>query len=393
MPETSKLRPGVLNREIYCDLRPGEVCVLEHDWTYADFPLGVRSSKEIVNKHGAAQGTCVHLGQCDIGCPVRARNTLDLNYLYRAESRHGVEVRPLHLADRIAVDGTGWRVDFDRLDAGTRTPGCERAPLLVLAAGSLGSTELLLRNRDLHGTLPHLSPRLGEAWSSNGDFLTPAFYADREVDASAGPTIASIIDFEDGSIDGHQFWIQDGGIPDLLLALAIRRAADPAASVVTKLLADKLLAFLDRDQPLRGVIPWFAQAVDAANGRLSLTSPGLFSAGGELTLAWDVTQSAPLVEAIIAQHKRLSAATGGRAIVPPTWSLLKMLVTPHPLGGCNMGSDAASGVVDHRGAVFGYDNLFVLDGAVVPRAIGVNPSRTIAALAERAASLMTAKLP
>jgi len=67
---------------------------------------------------------------------------------------------------------------------------------------------------------------------------------------------------------------------------------------------------------------------------------------------------------------------------------MRQLVTPHPLGGCNIGTTRANGVVDHRGEVFGYPGLFVADGAIVPRAIGLNPSKTIAALAERIAALM-----
>ena len=74
----------------------------------------------------------------------------------------------------------------------------------------------------------------------------------------------------------------------------------------------------------------------------------------------------------------------------PTWLLCKELITPHPLGGCNMGESEDHGVVDHKGNVFGYENLYVVDGAVVPRALGVNPSRTIGALAERIASLIPA---
>lgn len=357
-------------------------------WTYAaDFARGEAGSRGIVNKHGARQGTCAHLGTCDIGCKVLARNTLDLNYLYAAEERYDADIRPLHLVDRLEAEAGGWRVHFDRLDSEEGAPGSEWAPILVLAAGSLGSTELLLRNRDLHGTLPGLSPRLGQDWSANGDFLTPALYGDREVDASAGPTIASVIDFHDGSVDGREFWIQDGGIPGLLPAYLAARAGDPSASFRTKMLLDSLRAFLGRHDPLRRVMPWFAQGVDIGNGRLSLTQPGLFSRGGELHLDWDVTQSAPLIETIVAMHKRLSWETGGTALVPPTWSLFRDLVTPHPLGGCNMGRDASDGVVDHRGRVFGYDGLYVLDGAIVPRALGVNPSRTIAALAERSLSL------
>ena len=89
-------------------------------------------------------------------------------------------------------------------------------------------------------------------------------------------------------------------------------------------------------------------------------------------------------------HLRLSAATGGHPIVPPTWSLFHYLVTPHPLGGCSMGRAAADGVVNHAGEAFGYRNLYVADGAIIPEALGVNPSRTIAALAERIAKIMAA---
>jgi cholesterol oxidase len=353
-------------------------------WTYdADYAKGEDGTQWGVNKHGAQQGTCVHLGTCDIGCKVSARNTLDLNYLYLAETKYNVEVRPLHIVDRIEQQGAGWRVSFDRLVDGTRIAGTEDAAILVLAAGSLGSTELLLRNRDIHDTLPGISPRLGQNWSSNGDFLTPTLYAGREVDADVGPTIAAVIDFEDGSIGGHRFWIQDGGIPGLLPAYLAEKVDDSTTGLRTRALIEQLQVFLRSEKPLRGLMPWFAQGVDAANGVLSLTQPGMLTSGGKVHLAWDVTQSAPVIEAIVAMHKLLAEKTGGETVVPPTWTLFRDLITPHPLGGCGMGSDASTGVVDHRGAVFGYSNLFVLDGAIMPRALGVNPSRTIAALAER----------
>jgi cholesterol oxidase len=87
-------------------------------------------------------------------------------------------------------------------------------------------------------------------------------------------------------------------------------------------------------------------------------------------------------------HVKLSAATGGTPVVPPTWSLLHNLVTPHPLGGACMGDSVLNGVVNHAGEVFNYRNLYVIDGSTVPEALGVNPSRTIGALAERAAGIM-----
>jgi cholesterol oxidase len=94
------------------------------------------------------------------------------------------------------------------------------------------------------------------------------------------------------------------------------------------------------------------------------------------------------VQALADRHLALTAATGGKPMTPATWNWFKDLVTPHPLGGCNMADSVEQGVVDHRGEVFNYPNLFVIDGAMVPRALGLNPSRTIAALAEYAASQM-----
>ena len=131
-------------------------------------------------------------------------------------------------------------------------------------------------------------------------------------------------------------------------------------------------------------MPWFANGVDAADGDLSLRFDWLHPwRGMKLHLDWDIAKSQKLINRIIDKHRELSEATGGRVWVPPTWRFLRDLATPHPLGGCNMGPSWDKGVVDHTGEVFGYRGLFVLDAAVVPEAIGLNPSRTITALAER----------
>ena len=347
----------------------------------------VSRTTPFTNAQGVAQGTCIHCGQCDIGCPVDAKNTLDRTYLARAEAK-GAEVRPLHRVTAIAPEGAGWRVHFDALANGARQPGSATAARVVLAAGSLGSTEMLLRCRDVLKTLPGLSRRLGEDWSANGDFLTPALYAGRRPEPSVGPTITCAIDFLDRSRGGQSFWIQDGGVPDLLVdLLAKAKPSDPAG----RLSLDWLRTALLGHTPLAQVMPWFAQGVDAANGRLHLQPcPGSPDAW-TLTLDWDVAQSRPVMDAIVGAHRALSEATGGLPLVPPSWTVLKYLVTPHPLGGCNMGTGPDNAVVDSNGAVFGAPNLFVLDGAIVPEAVGVNPSRTIAALAERAMTTILAE--
>ena len=102
-----------------------------------------------------------------------------------------------------------------------------------------------------------------------------------------------------------------------------------------------------------------------------------------LNLIWEVENSKGVLYAMEAMHQNMTEATGGRPRALPTWRLFKSLVTLHPLGGCPMGVSTDNGVVDHLGRVFGYRNLFVIDGAIVPTPTVRNPSHTIAALAER----------
>ena len=338
-------------------------------------------SKPWTNAQGQQQGTCVHCGNCDIGCQVKAKNTLDLNYIPWAE-KHGAEVRPLHIVNTITPTDGGYTVHFSRIDNGRLIAGQESATRVILAAGSLGSTELLLRCRDQHRTLPHISQQLGKGWSSNGDFLTPASYDNRRVAPTEGPTITCAIDFLDGKEGGKKFFVEDGGFPNLLRNfLQARGKRWRKAHPVLQWLVHAAGA----DRPLDNVMPWFGQSMDAADGKLYLGRVWYAPWRRKLKLDWDISKSEAVIDAMVNMHERLSEATGGEAHVPPTWSVLKNLITPHPLGGCNMGTTAADGVVDHLGQVFGYANLYVADGAIVPRAIGLNPSRTIAALSERIA--------
>ena len=356
------------------------------EWTYDQKdPHDLAKSKKFVNAQGVEQGTCVHLGNCDIGCDVYAKNTLDRNYIPWAE-KHGAQVRELHLVSNVETVAGGYKVSYDRLEHGKRVPGSQTARIVIVAAGSLGSTELLLHCREVTRSLPNVSQFLGQHWSSNGDFLTPAFYDDYDIYPWKGPTIASAIDFLDRSQEGQSFWIEDGGFPNLLNdMLEAYERSGPGAKA--KLVIDSIQTFLRGREAFRNVMPWFAQGVDAANGVLSLRkSP--FSNRRELHLAWDIKESEKVIDAIVNMHKRLSKATNGKPVVPPTWTLLKDLVTPHPLGGCNLGTTPQNGVVDHKGEVFGYKNLYVADGAILPEALGVNPSRTIGALSERIAEII-----
>jgi len=353
-------------------------------------PLDAKYSKTFVNPQGQSQGTCIHLGNCDIGCDVHAKNTLDLNYIAWAE-RHGAEVRPLHLVRYLECVQGGYRVVFDRIEQGRLIRGEERAERVVLAAGSLGSTEILLRSRDEYRTLPALSPCLGRHWSGNANFLTPDLYPDPgQVNQGIGPTISGGLNFMDGSVGGHRFFIEDDGFPNVYLnAVTAKLGAGWLGPLVARALGGALRRGLDEKNPTDHVMVWLGEGLDAADGRLHLGRSWFKPWSKELKLDWKVERSKPVIDAIVGMHRRLSEAVGGKLQVPLYWSLLKSLLTVHPLGGCGMGRTPEDGVVDHRGAVFGYQNLYVADGALLPAPTGRNPSMTIAALAERVADLMT----
>lgn len=360
------------------------------EWSWdRDDPTSSKHSRTWVNEHGQEQGTCVHCGNCCVGCSVKAKNTLDLNYIPVAE-KNGAEVRPLHMVTRIEPEaGGGYRVHYQRVGNLRGKTESVVGRRVILAAGSLGSTELLLKARDQHKSLRNISPMLGRAWSSNGDFLTPAFYSDRKISPSRGPTISCAVDFLDGSQDGAQFFIEDGGWPDVLGGHFEGSLKFPTKNQRWSIVLGALGQLLRTRDPQSTVMPWFAQGVDAADGRLHLGRAWFAPWKRTLKLKWRIKQSKKVIEAIVAMHKKMADATGGRAHVPEGWSFLQTLITPHPLGGCKMGNSPEDGVVDHGGQVFGHPGLYVADGAIVPKAIGLNPSKTIAALAEHVAEVMT----
>jgi cholesterol oxidase len=358
-------------------------------WSY-DLPDAVdaKHSRSFVNDQGERQGTCVHLGNCDIGCDVRAKNTLDANYIPWAEKK-GAEVRPLHVVRYVQQDGDGYRAVFDRIERGALRRGAERAKIVVLAAGSLGSTEILLRSRDEARTLENVSRALGVRWSANGNVLTPDRYPKTvEVRQSLGPTITGGMDFMDGARRGQHFFIADDGFPNVLLNALRAKLRRFGSGAVARELAKHLARGKSEENPLKNVMIWLGEGVDAGDGTLSLRRHWYAPWRRELDLDWRVDGTRPVVEAILDTQRELSRAGGGELDIPAFWTFLRALVTVHPLGGCRMAESASEGVVDHRGEVFGYKNLFVADGAVIPSPPGRNPSLTIAALAERTAQLM-----
>jgi cholesterol oxidase len=360
----------------------------------------IRFSADHVNAFGKPQGTCIHAGRCDVGCPTKAKNTLDVNYLAVARA-HGADVRPLHQVSHLEPVAGGWRVHFQRIDRErkTLTAGSVTAAAVILAAGSIGSTELLLRSRDLFRTVGGLSPRLGDRWSGNGNWLTPAKHPGVRVDPTLGPTITAGISYLDDQPPGEpRFTIEEGGFPPLLRLLL---EGGIRGRLVRKVLMRRPLRMMARpvmghpaeEDPVLHVMPWFANGVDAANGRLHLGRRWYAPwKKDRLRLEWDVCRSMPVITAILAKHHALAAAAGGSEWSSRIWPFFPGLVTPHPLGGCGMGNTPAEGVTDHLGKVFGQEGLYVADGSLLPAALGINPSRTIAALSERIAEHLTGRL-
>lgn len=347
---------------------------------------------------GVHQQGCDNLGRCDVGCPRMSKNTVDITYVARAET-FGAEVYPLHEVHRIDAPqrhGDGWRVGFRDLQY--KTGGEVRAPVLVLAAGTLGSTRLLLRNRR---RLSRLSPALGSRYSGNGDALALALDPQATGVAGAraefGPVMTSRIDVL--AERGHM--VADGGLPAsfqevlevlrgvrLLTGLGrLRVAAKNAAAKVG--FSDHVLApgdvHLRRRPPIGDTLIFLCIGRDAADGRMQLTR------FGRLDIRWDMTRSARLFDAMRETVRELAEAAGATAFFALDAGPLGTYVTVHPLGGCPMSDDPAGGVVDDAGKVHGYDGLYVLDGSIVPAAIGVNPSKTIAALAERGVERLLAE--
>jgi cholesterol oxidase len=349
---------------------------------------------------GVRQQGCANLGRCNAGCPLHAKNTVDITYLARAES-HGAEVRPHHEVTRLdppRAPGGRWRVSYDNLGDGP--DGALEAPVVVLAAGTLGSTKLLLENRR---RLPHALPALGARFSGDGDALAAAFDPQapgtRGAHTDYGPGMTSRVDYT----AEHGFMLADGGLPTHFGGLLeVVREVDAITRWVKRtLLALKRLAarlgggaqqLTPRSMPARprrrigDSLVFLLIGRDAGDGRIRLT-PLL----KRLDVRWSTRRSARLFDAM--DHVVQELARGADAT--PFFGLepgpLGRYATVHPLGGCPMADDPRSGVVDDAGKVHGCDGLYVLDGSIVPTALGVNPSKTIAALAERGVERLIAE--
>lgn len=390
-----------------------------------------------LNRQGITQRACIRCGDCVTGCNHGAKNTLAMNYLADAR-RHRVEMYTGATVSHIVRTEGLWSVFFRLTDPAKcridRGPFELRAEHVIVAAGTLGSTEILLRSRALG---LELSPNLGKRFSANGDMIGVAY----DITRTKGESLQAVCAPSEGSIPDTRGTgpaicgvVECPSIPGVPGIAAFEDFAIPAAlrRVFEEILT---MAALPRqwnksDLTLHGNEANDPAAVDPEriDRALVIGAMGLDRADGEIRLikgaaTRDARRGTVLSETDGAvrihwrragddsiywgQERLCSRAArqlGGIFIPSPFWRPFPeelseafsgpkqsgTVFTVHPLGGCPMGEDSTSGVVDDLGRVFNpatkapYHGLAVLDGSLIPIALGINPLLTIAALAERA---------
>jgi cholesterol oxidase len=366
-----------------------------------------------VNSAGVEQSACNLCGDCVTGCNTGAKNTLLMNYLPDARA-HGAEIFTRISVRSVERAGGVWKVLYEPLNSGRERfaapPMAVTADIVVLSAGSLGSTEILLRSKALG---LQVSEHVGHSFSSNGDFQSFAYNTPEAVNGigagchpaseigPVGPCITGVIDLRDHPDFQDALVIEEGVVPGAIgsflpgvLAAAAGTSHEPGRGFGETIrgkarIAQSLTLGVYRGAT-RHTLTYLAMGRDDGNGRMLLMDD-------RLRIDWPGLSKQPVFQSIRRQLARATAALNGQQISKTVAEMLlrSRLITVHPLGGCVMAGDAGSGVVNHLGQVFAaskgkrvYENLYVMDGSIVPSALGVNPLLTICALAERSVELL-----
>ncbi|MFV0382630.1 GMC oxidoreductase [Paracoccus sp. (in: a-proteobacteria)] len=336
---------------------------------------------------GPRRTGCNFCGGCLTGCPTGAKNALYQNYLYLAE-RKGAQILPDRKADRIEpLPGGGYRVTFVSPITGRRLKSITAGKVIV-SAGVIGTVELLFRNRDRYRTLPGISDTLGAVVRTNSEAMTVVLHPKGEK-MTDGTAISS--DFypdkhthitQNRFDRGYRFMKSYMG-PLVDDERPLRRALKTLGKIITRpglmfrnLTArnweDRITLFtvmqdLDNAVTLRYRKRWF-----------SPFRPTLGSA--ELAGSGKLPSYLPVANETA---RKFAEVSGGEPMNMLSESLGGTTTTAHILSGCPMGASATDSVIDVNHEVHGAPGLFVVDGSSIPANIGVNPSLTITAMAER----------
>ncbi|WP_285106505.1 GMC family oxidoreductase [Promicromonospora sp. MEB111] len=355
---------------------------------------GCRAADPFFGGAGPERTGCIECGECMTGCRHGAKNTLVKNYLYLAE-RAGAVVHPLTTADvvrpRPDTEGGGYEIRTHR--TGKRWGGRRTftARQVVFAAGTLGTQRLLHAMKDT-GTLPSLSDRLGHLTRTNSEALLGAMtHKVGSTDYSRGLAITSSfypnesthiepVRYGHGSnvmaalqhilVDGGPYrffrWFGEMGrnLKWLPVLMDWRRWSERTVIALVMQAHDNSLTTLTRRSP-------FGRYMTSRQGT-GAPNPSWIPEGHEAVRRMADKMGDDGVEGI----------AGGTVGDP-----FNIPLTAHILGGCAIGSDPADGVVDPYLRMFGHAGLHVMDGSAVTANLGVNPSLTITAQAERACAL------
>ena len=386
-----------------------------HDCRFEPVPVTVNFSVDGPNHVGHLQKPCTECGNCVSGCNIGAKNTLTTNYIPYAGSRGaafftGVEVRYLE-------EAPGGYMLHCRIGGGGKPfHRAIFAQNVVLGAGTLGTNRILLRSAAAGFALP---PMLGRRFSANGDvagfsyngrsrtnILGVGTRMTRRSNSSPGPCVTSMIRCSYESSLRERIVLQDVGVFPSTFVGVFRRlvpllglmtggssgGTDWAARLV-RIVKDQFVS--SNDGALNHTLPLMGMMLDNADGvirlntkgRVDISCPSLF-ADASVDRVHDVIRG--VASALSGTAIHLGRSRSGRRAGPH-------FATAHPLGGCVLADNPDLGVVDHTGRVFRpdggvYPSLYVIDGSIVPCALGVNPLLTISALAERIAGRMARTL-
>lgn len=371
-------------------------------------PINV-NFEEKVNHVGVHQKACTGCGDCVSGCNVGAKNTTLMNYLPDAWN-HGAEIYTQAAVRWVERVEDKWLVYYQLIGMGqekfTDDLLVVRASVVVLGAGTLGTVEILLRSA-AKGLI--LSNQLGKHFTGNGDFLAFGYNGDQRANAvgtgtrqpdpadPVGPCITSILDYriqpelEEGMV------IEEGVAPGALAGFLPFTLAC-AANNVRKYLECDVKDFIqekirETESLIHGAyhgavnhtMTYLVMTHDDTAGTMRLQND-------RLRIDWPGVGKLPIFQKVKDRLLEAIKHLGGNFVPSPTWNKLMGhdLVTVHPLGGCVMAERAENGVVNHKGQVFSgtngpevHDGLYVCDGSIIPRSVGVNPLLTISALSER----------
>ena len=365
------------------------------------------------NPYAVPQKPCNNCGNCVTGCNVGAKNTLYMNYLPMAKNAGAI----IHTQTKVEwlqkKPGGGWLIHGKHVDG----PGKDQdftieAGEVILSAGSLNSTEILLRS-EMNGL--SVAPALGTRFSGNGDFFGLAYNTGYETDVlgypyrdtppaggspEPGPNIVGIVHYNGSLPEAQRIAVEDFSFPISSLAAAKAvfagiRGQDTVTgnedAQLQRLMRDldPTMRLQDRDGALDHTMLYLVMGQDNARGTILFEAP-LTERDGRIRVSWDSAGQQQIFTNMNEELRRHARALQGSFISNPTWSFfnLRHLITAHPLGGCPMGDDHLQGAVDIYGRVFQADGsvhqgLHVIDGSVIPSALGVNPFLTISALTER----------